>query len=319
MRLPETWPMMVAAPTVEKIYHTPLLELIHHAHEVSLQNPLPLLKAKLLSVKTGACPEDCAYCAQSVHYKTRIEKHPLLPTQEVLNAARQAKAEGAQRFCLGGAYRQAPTGESFERLLEMVRGIRSLGLEPCCTLGMLTPEQARRLKQAGLHAYNHNLDTSENFYGKVVTTRTYAERLETLKILAQENIAICCGAIIGLGEAEQDRIDFIATLVSLPKAPESIPLNLLTPIAGTPLGEQKLGNAEKIALLRLIATCRIFFPKSSIRLAAGRNQLSLIEQLFCFFAGANSLFIGERLLTADNIAQESDTSLFRLLEKADVS
>ncbi|MCS6984991.1 MAG: biotin synthase BioB [Leptospiraceae bacterium] len=301
---------------VLELFHKPLFSLIEEAHTVSLQNPLPVKKSKLLSIKTGGCPEDCAYCAQSVYYKTDIKRHPLLPLEVVREKAIEALAQGAQRFCLGGAYRQAPQGKDFERILSMVREVRALGLECCLTLGMLEEEQVRLLKEAGLSAYNHNLDTSAAFYSRIITTRTYEDRLRTLHLLARYDIPICCGGIIGMGESEEDHADFLWALLSLPKAPESIPLNLLVPIPNTPLGDRKVQVKEKLALLRLVCLCRILFPTSSVRIAAGRKMFSPIEQMLLFYAGANSVFIGEKLLTAVNVGNLEDRELWEILGQA---
>lgn len=301
---------------VAKYFQRPIFALIEEAHEVLKKNPLPFQKAKLLSIKTGGCPEDCAYCAQSSYYQTSIKKERLISVEEVFEKAQRAKEEGATRFCLGGAYRKAPQGEDFQKILEMVKKVRSLGLECCLTVGMLTEDQVAALKEAGLSAYNHNLDTSASFYSKIITTRTYQERLNTLTLLAKYNIAICCGLIIGLGESELDYQEFLQTLLELPKAPESIPLNLLIPVPGTPLEKNKIGDREKLSLLKMVALCRILFPKSYVRISAGRKSLTTVEQVLLFYAGANSLFLGERLLTQENVQRDTEEMVLQLIKNA---
>lgn len=265
----------------------------------------------LLSIKTGGCPEDCAYCPQSARYDAGIGRTALLSVNETLTAAKTARAQGATRFCLGAAWRDAPDGESFARVLEMVRGIRALGMEACCTLGMLTEGQAQALADAGLTAYNHNLDTSPEFYSQIITTRTYQERLDTLARVRRAGITVCCGGIIGMGESREDRFSLLQQLATQRPHPESVPINLLVPIKGTPLGDQP--PIDPLELVRTVATARILMPASQVRLSAGRLSLSDETQALCFVAGANSIFIGERLLTTSNPESERDEKLLRRL------
>ncbi len=265
----------------------------------------------LLSIKTGGCPEDCAYCPQSAHYHTGVERSPLMTVAESLAHASRARDQGATRFCMGGAWRDAPDGEAFTSILEMVRGVRALGLEACCTLGMLTAEQAQALAAAGLTAYNHNLDTSPEFYDQIITTRTYEERLRTLDHVRRAGITVCCGGIIGMGESWQDRFSLLAQLATQQPHPESVPVNLLVRVEGTPLAQQP--PLDPFELIRTIATARILMPKSTVRLSAGRTLLSDEAQALCFLAGANSIFIGERLLTTANPEPDSDGQLLARL------
>lgn len=298
---------------VAQLYHTPLLELIHRAAEVHRRHhdPCQVQVCTLLSIKTGGCPEDCGYCSQSAHHDTGLERQPLLETEAVVEAAQRAKESGSTRFCMGAAWRQARDGEEFDQVLEMVRQVSSLGLEVCCTLGMLTGKQALRLKEAGLYAYNHNLDTGPQYYGQVVSTRTYEDRLQTLAHVAQAGISVCCGGILGLGESEKDRIDLLHALAGLPTPPESVPVNALVPIAGTPLGQQPRVSVWEV--VRMIAAARILFPRAMVRLSAGRDQLSYEAQALCFLAGANSIFSGDKLLTTPHPGQAKDAELFALL------
>jgi biotin synthase len=265
----------------------------------------------LLSIKTGGCPEDCGYCPQSAHYRTGVAREELLSVEATLAAARQALANGATRFCMGAAWRNVPTGEPFERVLAMVRGVRALGLEACCTLGMLTSEQAEALAEAGLTAYNHNLDTSAEFYGEIIHTRTYQERLDTLARVRRAGITVCCGGIIGMGEDRAARCGLLQQLASLDPHPESVPVNMLVRVAGTPLADQP--DTDPLELVRTIATARILMPRSKVRLSAGRLSLSDEAQALCFLAGANSVFLGERLLTTLNPGQDVDRRLFERL------
>lgn len=265
----------------------------------------------LLSIKTGGCPEDCAYCAQSVRYQTEIQVHRLMDTEAVIERARQAKAAGATRFCMGAAWREVRSNRDFERVLDMVRQVRALGLEVCATLGMLTPEQALALREAGLTTYNHNLDTSQAYYGQVITTRTYEDRLRTLAAARAAGLKLCTGGILGLGESEDDRIDLLHTLATMEPHPESVPINAIVPIEGTPLAEVEPPSVWE--MVRAIATARILMPRSMIRLAAGRERLSPTEQALCFLAGANSIFLGEKLLTTPNAPLSEDEKLFATL------
>src|SRR5579863_5182753 len=262
----------------------------------------------LLSIKTGGCPEDCAYCPQSAHYRTGVERRELLSVEETLAAARDAKAQGATRFCMGAAWRDVPHGEPFERVLAMVRGVRALDLEACCTLGMLTQQQADALAEAGLTAYNHNLDTSAEFYGQIISTRTYRERLATLACVRRSGVTVCCGGIIGMGESRVERYRLLRELSTLDPHPESVPVNLLVRVKGTPLGDQF--PVDPLELVRMIAAARILMPASIVRLSAGRLSLSEEAQALCFLAGANSIFMGEKLLTTPNPEAEADRQLF---------
>jgi biotin synthase len=300
---------------LRSLYNQPLLELIAQASDVHRQyrGYGEIQRCALLSIKTGGCPEDCAYCPQSAHYATPVTRQALLTVEEVRQAAEQAKAAGATRFCMGAAWRSPPKeGPEFERVLEMVRTVRSLGLEACVTLGMLTADQARRLKEAGLTAYNHNLDTSRRFYPNIITTRTYDDRLATLRAVSQAGISICCGGIIGMGESIDDRLLMLVELSQLQPPPESIPINCLIPIPGTPL--EKAPPVPVSELVRLIAVTRITFPNSRIRLSAGRDHLSQEAQILCFLAGADSIFYGEKLLTAPNPNIHEDMRLLNALQ-----
>jgi biotin synthase len=298
---------------VASIYRTPVLELILRAAEVHRRHHAPgeVQVCVLLSVKTGGCPEDCGYCPQAARYHTTVEAQPLLDVDTVLTAARQARDDGATRFCMGAAWREARDGVQFDRVLEMVRGVKSLGLEACCTLGMITDDQARRLKDAGLDAYNHNLDSSEAFYNRIISTRTYADRLQTLEHVREAGISVCCGGIVGMGETEDDRIDLLHTLARLPEPPESVPVNALVAVEGTPLAERPAVQIWE--MVRTIATARILMPGSMVRLSAGRVQMSESEQALCFLAGANSIFAGSKLLTTPNPEVDADRLLFERL------
>lgn len=302
-----------ARDEIGRIYRLPLPELIfqaqlahrefHAADEVQL--------CRLLSIKTGGCPEDCAYCPQSAHYETEVTRQGLLDPEEVLGAAKRAKEEGATRFCMGAAWRQVPQGREFDDVLEMVRGVSSLNLEVCCTLGMLTGEQAVQLKQAGLTAYNHNLDTSPEFYGNIITTRVYEERLQTISRVRKAGITVCCGGILGMGESEEDRLGLLEQLAKLDPHPESVPINMLVRAEGTPLGNA--GELDPMVMVRTIATARILMPASRVRLAAGRQQMSPEAVTLCFLAGANSIFTGEKLLTTPNPVADEDHRLLKTL------
>jgi biotin synthase len=298
---------------IANLYHQPLLELVYQAATVHRQyhDPAQVQQCTLLSIKTGACPEDCAYCAQSTRYKTSVKPEKLLDVDTVLAAAKLAKDAGSTRFCMGAAWREVKDGEQFESVLEMVRQVDALGLEVCCTLGMIDQNQAKRLKEAGLAAYNHNLDTGEEFYDKIITTRTYQDRLETLKNVREAGITVCCGGIIGMGESDDDRIDLIHTLSTLEVHPESVPVNALVPIAGTPLADQP--PVSPWDLIRMVATARITLPKAKVRLSAGRLELSTAEQALCFLAGANSIFTGDKLLTTPNNDLKEDSQMFEIL------
>jgi biotin synthase len=293
------------------IHDLPLPELVFRAQTLHRQHHPPdeVQLCSLLSVKTGGCPEDCAYCPQSAHYSTGVERERMMPVGEVLTAAGQARAAGATRFCMGAAWREVKDGPAFDEVLEMVRGVRALGLEACCTLGMLSEEQAARLAAAGLTAYNHNLDTSREFYGQIITTRSYDERLRTLERVRRAGITVCCGGIIGMGESVRDRAAMLRTLANLDPHPESVPINALAAAPGTPLEAQP--PVDPLALVRMCATARILMPRAKVRLSAGRLALSREAQVLCFLVGANSIFYGERLLTTDNPGTEDDRALLR--------
>jgi len=297
---------------IEAIYTAPLPDLIFRAQSMhrAWHRPDEVQGCVLLSIKTGGCPEDCAYCPQSAHYRTGLERRELLDVEEALDAARSARAQGATRFCMGAAWRDVPKGEPFERVLRMVRGVRELGMEACCTLGMLTQPQADALAEAGLTAYNHNLDTSSEFYGEIISTRTYADRLATLERVRKAGITVCCGGIIGMGESRRERYGLLRELSTLDPHPESVPVNMLVRVEGTPLAGQKA--EDPLELVRMIATARILMPKSFVRLSAGRLSLSEEAQALCFLAGANSIFMGEKLLTTPNPETDADR---RLLDK----
>ena len=303
-----------AREEIRSIYHSPILELIFRAAMVHREhhNSREIQVCTLLSIKTGGCPEDCGYCAQSARYNTGLERNPLLGLSEVMDSARKARENGSTRFCMGAAWRQVRDGADFDRTLEMVRQVSSLGLEVCCTLGMLTEEQAHRLKDAGLHAYNHNLDTGEEYYASIVGTHTYEERLQTLRNVGNAGISVCCGGILGMGESADDRIDLLLALTSLARLPESVPINALVPIPGTPLQDRERTSVWE--LVRMVASTRILLPTAMVRLAAGRDQLSESEQALCFLAGANSIFSGDRLLTTPHPGAEKDADLLKLLD-----
>lgn len=298
---------------ISTLYRLPLPELIfraqlahreyHRADEVQM--------CRLLSIKTGGCPEDCAYCSQSAHYKTDVAREPLLDPSEALAAARRAKADGATRFCMGAAWRQVSDGKEFDRVLEMVRGVAALGMEVCCTLGMLTESQAQRLKAAGLTAYNHNLDTSPEFYGEIVTTRTYEDRLRTIGYVRKAGITVCSGGILGMGESDEDRASLLEQLARLDPHPESVPINMLVRNEGTPL--ENTEELDPLIMVRMIATARILMPASMVRLAAGRRQMSPEAVALCFLAGANSIFTGEKLLTTPNPDASDDARMLETL------
>jgi biotin synthase len=297
---------------VAALYERPLMDLMYAAQSVHRRHfdPNEVQVSTLLSIKTGGCPEDCAYCPQSVRYDTGLEREELMSVEEVVTRAREARDAGATRFCMGAAYR-SPKDKQLECIAAMVREVRALGLETCATLGMLTEDQARTLKAAGLDYYNHNLDTSEAFYGEVITTRTYQDRLDTLDAVRAAGMHVCCGGIVGMGETRKDRIEFLQRLATLPEHPESVPINELVAVAGTPLaGAEKLDPLE---FVRTIAVARILMPRSHVRLSAGRTEMSDELQALCFHAGANSIFYGEKLLTTGNPDIEHDKRLFARL------
>ena len=294
---------------IEAIYTSPLPDLIFRAQQAhrAFHRSDEVQGCMLLSVKTGGCPEDCAYCPQSAHYKTDVVRTDLLSVDEVRQSAESARAQGATRFCMGAAWRDAPEGDEFDRVLDMVRIVRGLGMEACCTLGMLNQTQADALAQAGLTAYNHNLDTSPEFYGSIITTRTYDERLETLQRVRRAGITVCSGGIIGMGEDRRARYGMLRQLSSLRPHPESVPVNLLVRVNGTPLGDRP--PEDPFELVRTIATARILMPASFVRLSAGRAALTDEAHALCFLAGANSVFLGDRLLTTPNPGQTHDDKL----------
>ncbi|MDX1977797.1 MAG: biotin synthase BioB [Pseudanabaenaceae cyanobacterium bins.68] len=304
---------VIALEQVAQIYRQPLLDLVFQAQGIHRQHHQggSVQLCTLANIKSGRCPEDCKYCAQSARYQADLESYPLVSVAEVLEQAQQAKANGSTRLCMGAAWRQAPQGQEFDRVLEMVREVKALGMEACVTLGMLNPDQAQQLAAAGLTAYNHNLDTSATFYPEIISTRTYSDRLETIKNVAAAGIEVCCGGIVGIGESESDRLALIHTLINLDPVPTSVPVNALVPIAGTPLGH--LPPVDPLVLVRMIGTLRIFLPQAMIRLSAGRDRLSVSDQALCFLAGANSIFSSEKLLTASNPDLELDAQMFASL------
>ena len=298
---------------VTEIFNTPILDLIYQAATVHREHhdAQEVQVCTLLSVKTGGCPEDCAYCPQAARYHTDVKVHKLMEVEEVMQKALEAKEAGSTRFCMGAAWREVRDNKDFDKVLSMVKGVSQLDMEVCCTLGMLSHEQAEKLKEAGLYAYNHNLDTSEEYYSDIITTRTYKDRLETLDNVRNAKISVCSGGIIGMGEKEQDRMGMLLTLATLPQHPESVPVNALVPVEGTPLEDQ-----EKVSvweMLRMIATARILMPKAMVRLSAGRVRMTLEEQALCFLAGANSIFAGDKLLTTPNPNVVQDKEMFQLL------
>ncbi len=300
------------------LYQKPLFDLVFEAHQVHRlhHDPHKIQKCALLSIKTGGCPEDCAYCPQSARYQTGLERHHLLSIEQVKNAAQQAKKKGAERFCMGAAWRNIKNERELERVLEMVKIVKNEGLEVCVTLGMINEQQAQQLKKAGVYAYNHNLDTSRNYYAKIISTRTFDDRLATLQFVRQAGMTICSGGIIGMGETIQDRCALIAELASLNPQPESVPINLLIPIKGTPLADSS--PVDTLDLIRLIAIARILIPKARVRLSAGRTFLNRETHLLAFFVGANSLFIGDKLLTRSNPDLEEDETLLASLKSKSV-
>lgn len=298
---------------VASVYQLPMATLVNKAHAVHCRHfdPQKIQTSQLLSIKTGGCSENCSYCPQSAHYNTGVNKEKLMDLSSVLSAARSAKKQGATRFCMGAAWREVRDGPLFDRVLEMVSAVRDLDLEVCCTLGMLSETQAVRLKKAGLYAYNHNIDTSRNFYPKIITTRKYDDRLQTIHYVRKAGITVCTGGIVGMGETKQDRIEFLHQLAILQPPPESVTINKLIPIPGTPLAHQK--PLPHLEIVRVIATARILMPQSMVRLSAGRTGMSESDQFLCFFAGANSIFIGEKLLTSANPGPSKDAEMLQRL------
>jgi biotin synthase len=303
---------------VEALFELPFTELVFRAAEVHRRwfDPTELQLSQLLSVKTGGCPEDCGYCAQSQKFKTGLAASKLMDAETVISAAAEAKAGGAQRFCMGAAWRDLKDRD-LPKVAAMISGVKALGLETCATLGMLTPDQAKALKAAGLDFYNHNLDTGPDYYDQVVTTRTYQDRLDTLEAVRDAGMSTCCGGIVGMGETRRDRAGLLHQLAILPTHPESLPINDLMPIPGTPLGDSKA--VEPLEFVRMIAVARIVCPKSMVRIAAGREHMSKELQALCFLAGANSIFIGGRLLTTNNPEKTADEALLADLKMKPMS
>ena len=299
---------------LSRLYHQPLFDLMTQGRAVHLEHwrGEEVQRCSLLSIKTGGCSEDCAYCAQSAHYSTGLEREELMPVDAILDAARQARAQGATRFCMGAAWRGVRDGtEKFEQVLETVREVSELGMEVCVTLGQIGPVEARKLKAAGVTAYNHNIDTSPEFYPTIVSTHTFEDRLNTIAAVQESGMSVCCGGIIGMGETEEDRLRMLEVLCNLDPPPESVPINCLMAMLGTPLAEQ--AAVDVFQLVRLIAVTRLALPRARVRLAAGRTRLSREGQALCFFAGANSIFYGDKLLTAKNPAADADVALLREL------
>lgn len=311
--------MSLSRADVRAIYELPLTELVFRAASVHRlhHDATVVQKCTLNSIKTGKCSEDCAYCPQSAHHESSVQSHGLKDAREVLEAAREAKDAGASRFCLGAAWRSPRNGADFDNVLEMVRGIRSLGMEACVTLGMLTEEQAQRLKEAGLTAYNHNLDTSPEFYPKIISTRTFDDRLRTIGHVQKAGISVCSGGIIGMGERRDDRIGLLHSLAILDPQPESVPINVLVKVKGTPL--EDAADVDPIELVRCVATARILMPRSRVRLSAGRMSMSDELHALCFVAGANSIFSGEKLLTTANPGDRDDELFERLGLKTELA
>ncbi|MCK4934618.1 MAG: biotin synthase BioB [Simkaniaceae bacterium] len=298
---------------LNELCEMPLLKLITQASKIhaNFHEMGKIQVCHLISIKTGGCREDCKYCAQSSFYKTNIKAQPMMPYEEVIENAKLAIAKGATRICLGAAWRGPRDNNPFENVLKMVSGVANLGVEVCCTLGFLTKAQAKRLKESGLYAYNHNLDSSEEFYKTIITTRSYQDRLKTLDIVEDAGLKVCCGGIIGMGETNEDRLELVRTLSNRSSHPSSVPINLLSPVQGTPLANRS--PVSFVELVRIIAICRITMPRSMVRLSAGRKDLSLESQALCFLAGANSIFAGEKLLTVPNSSSSSDENLFKAL------
>lgn len=302
--------------TIEELndlYQLSLLELISKSHlqHVHFHQAAEIQVCSLISIKTGGCPEDCKYCAQSSRYQTVVSAQPMLQYEEVINEAKKAIARGATRVCLGAAWREVRNSKQFDDVLQMIKGITHLGVEVCCTLGMLNDYQAKQLKEAGLYAYNHNLDSSEQFYKTIITTRTYQDRLNTLAIVEKADLSLCCGGILGMGEEIQDRLELLLTLCTRNPHPESVPINRLSQIPGTPLEDQPKVSVWE--MIRIIAIARIVLPKAMIRLSCGRIEMSCEAQALCFLAGANSIFAGEKLFTVANTPIDKDEQMFQLL------
>jgi biotin synthase len=303
--------MPFSAEEVAALYDLPFLPLLDRARKVHLENHKDneVQLCTLLSVKTGGCQEDCGYCSQSSHHETHVEPEKILDIDAVIASARRAKEAGSTRFCMGWAWREVKDGPQFDRVLEMVRGVKEVGLEACVTAGMVTPDQARRLKDAGLDAYNHNIDTSREHYKSIIKTRTFDDRLRTLSAVREAGITVCSGGIIGMGETKKDRCEMLRTLANLEPQPESVPINALVAVEGTPLAN--MPPVDPLDMVRMIAVARILMPKTRVRLSAGRTTLTREAQLMCMFAGANSIFYGDKLLTTPNPGENEDLSLIR--------
>jgi len=298
---------------IATIYHNPLLDLVYRAATVHRENKdySEVQISSLLSIKTGGCPEDCSYCPQAARYHTDVAVQALMSVDQVTDAAKKAKHAGASRLCMGAAWREVRDNRDFDRVIDMVKAVNGLDMEVCCTLGMLSESQAQRLSDAGLYAYNHNLDTSEDDYKRIITTRTFDDRLKTIENVRKAKLTVCSGGIIGLGETVENRISMLRTLSNMPKHPESVPINALVPVKGTPLADQP--RVPIWDMIRMIATARIIMPQTVVRLSAGRTEMSAIDQAFCFMAGANSIFAGDKLLTTPNPAFNEDMEMFELL------
>ena len=298
---------------IQEIYNSLLLDFIYRAASAHRQynNTGEVQVCTLLSIKTGGCSEDCAYCPQAARYNTGVNVHALMQKDEVLEYAAKAKAAGSTRFCMGAAWREVRDNRDFDRVIDMVKGVNEMGMEVCCTLGMLTGPQAKKLADAGLYAYNHNLDTSSEYYKEIISTRTYNDRLDTLDNVRKAGISVCCGGIVGLGETHADRIKMLHTLSTMPEHPESVPINALVPVAGTPLENNQ--KVDVWDMVKMIATARVLMPKAMVRLSAGRATMSVSDQALCFMAGANSIFTGEKLLTTPNPSFDEDKAMFELL------
>jgi biotin synthase len=298
---------------ISAIYHKPFLDLVYEAATIHRENAdySEVQISSLISIKTGGCAEDCAYCPQAARYHTDLDVQALMKVDQVIDAAKKAKEGGASRLCMGAAWREVRDNRDFDRVIDMVKAVNELDMEVCCTLGMLTENQAQRLADAGLYAYNHNLDTSEEDYKRIISTRTYDDRLNTIKNVRKAKLTVCSGGIVGLGETVADRVAMLQTLANMAKHPESVPINALVPVKGTPLENQP--RIPIWDMVRMIATARIVMPKSVVRLSAGRNEMSTLEQAFCFMAGANSIFAGDKLLTTPNPAFVDDMAMFELL------
>jgi biotin synthase len=296
-----------------ELYNKPLLDLVFEAATIHRQyhNPREVQMSSLLSIKTGGCPEDCGYCPQAARYHTGLKAHKLMEVDEVVNQAKNAKANGSSRLCMGAAWREVRDNRDFDKVVDMVKAVNDLDMEVCCTLGMLNEDQARRLKEAGLFAYNHNLDSSKEFYKDIISTREYDQRLETIENARKAGITVCSGGIIGMGEAVEDRMGMLMSYMEMETPPESIPINALVAVEGTPLADQK--PIEQWEMIRMVATTRIAFPQSVVRLSAGRTKMSMEAQALCFLAGAGSIFAGDKLLTTPNPEFNEDKAMFDIL------